>query len=339
MENNEIEIIDFENKKNKSNNSKIFVVILTVLLVILIIVSLLSNKEKNVISFEFKSDLLDEAITENIDLKEYIDLKNVKFDDLTFNVSDKNVIDIENGVVILKNTGVSSITATYKEIEKKINISVYKEEDITFSNSELEKYVNYISPEGKKVSDLLYNVEHINSKELSVADKINYISTLVYSMHTQTSDAKYSIISENDVKNVVEEVYGPNTYERTTFKLGCGEYIFNENDSNYYSKTGCGGATSIYASNVIVDYVASKTKLEITTAYVFFDITTNKIYKDYNRSDVLDDYYVGSSDANKIDVYLQEYVKSNKNKLNTIVYTFESTDGINYYFKEFTNNK
>ena len=34
-----------------------------------------------------------------------------------------------------------------------------------------------------------------------------------------------------------------------------------------------------------------------------------------------------------------EDVKNNKEKLNTIIYTFESSNGINYYFTGFKNNK
>ena len=39
------------------------------------------------------------------------------------------------------------------------------------------------------------------------------------------------------------------------------------------------------------------------------------------------------------DTYLPNYIKNNKDKLNTIVYTFESKDGKNYYFTGFKNNK
>ena len=64
---------------------------------------------------------------------------------------------------------------------------------------------------------------------------------------------------------------------------------------------------------------------------------TNKIYKDYNKTISLDDYTGGSTE--ETNAYLKEYVKTNKDKLNTIVYTFESTDGSNYYFTGFKNNK
>ena len=74
--------------------------------------------------------------------------------------------------------------------------------------------------------------------------------------------------------------------------------------------------------------------MEITTAYAFFDAMTNKIYKDYNKSVSLDEYT-----GDNIESYLKDYVKNNKDKLNTIIYTFESSDGRNYYFTEFKNNK
>ncbi len=210
------------------------------------------------------------------------------------------------------------------------------EESVTFSDSELEKYVNYISPLSIEPSAAIYDADTVTAKNLSAADKIKYIGSKVYSKHTSTSDAQYDIISESDVKNAVEEVYGPNTYEKATFNLGCGDYTLNESEKKYYSKTGCGGATATMASNVIIDYKATKSKLEITTAYAFLDGMTNKIYKDYNKTITLDDY-TGSPDAAKS--YLKDYIKNNKAKLNTIIYTFESTDGRNYYFTEFKNNK
>lgn len=210
------------------------------------------------------------------------------------------------------------------------------DKSVTFSDSELEKYVNYISPASVGQDALLYDTTAINSNSLSTADKIKYIGALVYSKHTSTSDYQYDVISENDVKNAVEEVYGPNTYEKTTFNLGCGNYTLNESEKNYYSRTGCGGSTTTFVSNVVIDYKATKSKLEITTAYAFFDGMTNKIYKDYNKSISLDEY---TGSPSEIKSNLKSYVKNNKEKLNTIVYTFESSNGINYYFTGFKNNK
>ena len=229
-------------------------------------------------------------------------------------------------------------TTTSGTDKKENNNNQIKPEDesVTFSDSELEKYVNYISPASIGPAALLYDTTAINSNSLSTADKINYIGTLVYSKHTSTSDYQYDVISESDVKNAVEEVYGPNTYEKTTFNLGCGDYTLNENEKNYYSRTGCGGSTATSVSNVVIDYKATKSKLEITTAYAFFDGMTNKIYKDYNKSISLDEY---TGSPSEIESSLKSYVKNNKEKLNTIIYTFESSNGINYYFTGFKNNK
>ncbi len=228
-------------------------------------------------------------------------------------------------------------TSSTNEKEKNNKQNEIEDESITFSDSELEKYVNYISPISIEPSALLFDTDMVNSKNLSASDKIKYIGSYVYNKQTNSSDYQYSIISENDVKNAIEEVYGPNSYEKTTFNLGCGDYTFNENDKNYYSKTGCGGISTTFVSNVIIDSKATKSKLEITTAYAFYDEMTNKIYKDYNKSISLDEYTGGSTE--ETESYLKNYVKNNKDKLNTIVYTFESQDGKNYYFTEFRNNK
>ncbi len=90
-------------------------------------------------------------------------------------------------------------------------------------------------------------------------------------------------------------------------------------------------------SNVIIGYKATNSKLEITTNYAFFDGSDNKIYKDYNKTNALADY--SSNNPDDITNYMKEYVKNNKDKLNSIVYTFESKDGRNYYFTGFVNNK
>ena len=209
------------------------------------------------------------------------------------------------------------------------------EESVTFSDSELEKYVYYISPVSIGPSAAIFDVDTVTAKNLSAAKKIEYIGSKVYAKHTSTSDYQYDIISETDVKNAVEEVYGPNTYEKATFNLGCGDYIFNESEKNYYSITGCGGITDKLSQNVVIDYKATKNKLEITTAYAFTD-SNFKIYKDYNYTVVLDEYKVDFSEMMN---YLTKYIKEHKDELNHIVYTFESTDGSNYYFTGFKNNK
>lgn len=238
----------------------------------------------------------------------------------------------------------SNKTSTTKTTEKEKNDSPNKneekekekEENITFSDSELETYVNYISPVSNGPSALIYNTDHISSKNLSPAKKIEYIGSHIYSKHTSTPDFQYDIISENDIKNEIEKIYGKNSYERTSFNLGCGDYNLNQNEGNYYSKTGCGGSNATFVSNIVIDYKATKKKLEITTVYAFIDGMENKIYKDYNKSIPLDNYTDGNVEPT---TFLNEYIKNNKDKLNRIVYTFESNDGINYYFKEFTNNK
>ena len=215
------------------------------------------------------------------------------------------------------------------------------EESVTFSDSELEKYVNYINPVGYGAAPEIYNVDSINAKDLSAREKIEYIGAYVLTKNRQekTQDGYYKIIiDEADVKKLVEEVYGPNTYERTTFNLKCSDYSFDKQAKQYFYITGgCGGTSSLFVSNIVTNYKATKSKLEITTAYAFFDGETSKIYKDFNKTISLDDYAGGSTE--ETNAYLKEYVKNNKDKLNTIVYTFESTDGSNYYFVGFKNNK
>lgn len=211
-----------------------------------------------------------------------------------------------------------------------------KEKSVTFTDEELNKYVSYISVTSLSgPASAIFDTSSVDATKLSTKEKISYIANLVFSKATSSDDYQYSIIAESDVKAAVEEVYGPGTYERTTFNVGCGDYTYKESDGKFYSKTGCGGTSAVSVSNTVIDYKATDKKLEITTAYVFADGMTNKLYKDYNLKNALEDINTQES----FDTYLPNYIKNNKDKLNTIVYTFESKDGKNYYFTGFKNNK
>ena len=223
-----------------------------------------------------------------------------------------------------------------EEKEKKESKKEEKEKSVTFTDEELNKYVSYISVTSLSgPAAAIFDTDSLDATKLSTKEKISYIADLVFSKATSSADYQYSIIAESDVKAAVEEVYGPGTYERTTFNVGCGDYTYKESDGKFYSKTGCGGTSAVSVSNIVIDYKATDKKLEITTAYVFADGMTNKLYKDYSLKNALEDINTQES----FDTYLPNYIKNNKDKLNTIVYTFESKDGKNYYFTGFKNNK
>ena len=210
-----------------------------------------------------------------------------------------------------------------------------EEEQITISEEELQKYVDYISPVSIGPSAKLYNVDKVDASKLTTREKMEYIGHALYEKQTSSSDNQYSIIAEEDAKEITDKIYGPGTYERTTFNLGCGDYKLNEDDNKYYSQTGCGGTTDKISVNVVVDYKATKERIEITTAYVFTN-SEFRIYKDYDYTEELDTF---TSDYEGMVPYLKTYAKENKDKLNHITYVFESTDGQHYYFKEYTNNR
>ena len=228
--------------------------------------------------------------------------------------------------------------------EKQVNNSksktkdeaVDEEKEVTFSEDDLNKYVNYIVHGSIGPSALLYNTSSVDAEKLSSAEKITYIGAYLQKKAITSEDFQYNILTENDVKNAVEEVYGPGTYEKTTFNLGCGDYILNETDGKYYSKTGCGGTTATFDKNIVLDYKATTKKLEITTGYVIYDGLNTKIYKYFDKTDPLSGYDGGTTD--EVNTYLTNFINNNKDLVNHIVYTFESTDGVHYYFKGFTND-
>ena len=210
-----------------------------------------------------------------------------------------------------------------------------EEETITFTDTELQEYVDNINPISIGPAAKIYNVDKVVAKELSSREKIEYVGRILFNKKsTQSSDYQYSILSESDVKKIVEETYGENTYERVVFNLGCGDYEFHEDDNSFYSVTGCGGTTNVLVQNVVVSHKATKNKLEITTAYAFAD-SDNHIYKDYDRTEIIADIDSNEDSVEKVKKYIEEH----EEELNHIVYVFESEDGENYYFKEFTNKK
>ena len=216
-----------------------------------------------------------------------------------------------------------------------------KEESINFSESELEKYINYINPPSYGPSEKIYKVESVVASKLSGREKIEYIGNnlrrekLISDENTFPHNNRFL---EKDVKEYVEKVYGPGTYEVATFNLGCADY--NLASDGYYREAeneGCGGTTATTVKNDVIDYTATKEKLEITTAYVFL-LGRSTLYKDYDTQEELGKY-TGETDSATINTYLSNYIKTNKDKLNHLKYTFESTDGKNYYFKELSKVK
>lgn len=227
-----------------------------------------------------------------------------------------------------------------QEKDKKINELEQKidgDESVDISKKEIEKYFNYISPTSVGgPSELLYNKKEVIADKLSLGEKIKYVSALLESKTTSSSDYSTENIKESDVKKILNEVYGPNTYQRTEFSLGCGTFKLNKKTGVYSAGTGCGGTSSIFDANEIINYKITSSKIEIVSAYAFFDGQKGKIYKDYNRKQAVDNYK--GDETNATYKYLSNYVKKNKNKLNHLTYTFESSDGVHYYFKALKNS-
>ena len=210
--------------------------------------------------------------------------------------------------------------------------------EVLLSDPEIEKYISYIMP---KPFSFISDKEYLNADSLSAKDKIEYARLSEYAELLFYTDQKYTPIntlSEEDVKNFVEKIYGPNTYSKTTFTLGCGEYVLNEVDHKYYySKvTGCGGTTAGWEEyNTIIGYKKSDNKLEITTAYVRLRYD-HKLFKKSGDSEPITTIPDNITDT---DNYLKAYIQNNQDKLYHLIYTFESNDGINYYFKELKNTR
>lgn len=229
------------------------------------------------------------------------------------------------------------ITYIYKNnlINKPQKVIKTKEEKITFTNQEIQKYIDYLVPFHIDTYNLLYNKDKIIANNLTAKEKIELSGSRVYDLTIQAPNNEFDYIREKDLKELIEEIYGPNTYAKTSFKLYCKDYILEDN-KNYYSRIGCGGDNDLFSANTIISYKATKTKLEINTTYAFFNRNNKKIYKDFNGTAIDDlEFNVNQNNEGK----MHEYIKNNQNKLNKITYTFISDDGKNYYFEKLINNK
>lgn len=244
------------------------------------------------------------------------------------------IILILGGILFIKRDAIFNNDNNAKKSPKIVNNET-KEEKVSFTDEQLQEYIGYIDRVSIGPNAKIYKIDKIEVSTMSGKDKIEYVGKALYEKHSSSSDFAYDYIEEKDVKARVEKVYGPNTYEEADFNLGCGDYTLDKTTGRYYSKTGCGGTTATQVKNTIVDYNATKTRLEITTAYVFHDGMTSKLYKDFDKTIALGDYT--SKSAEEDNTYLTNYTKTNKDKLNNLIYVFESKDGTNYYFKELTN--
>lgn len=222
-----------------------------------------------------------------------------------------------------------------------------KKEEVTFTDARLQEFIDYIMPCGFEASEDIYGVDGFDATTSTSRDRMNYLCSYIvdksYDKQAYTSNDKNGVrydlrvVSEEIVRNRVELVYGPGVYERISFPSGCGAFKYDESDGNFYSGTGCGGTSNLMVNRIIVGYKANKSKLEITTAYAIADFYTGKIYSDYEMTNEI--YDIGSNDYTIVENKLKEYVKENESKLNHIVYTYESSDGVNFYFTNFKNIK
>ena len=239
------------------------------------------------------------------------------------------IVLLLGGFIYLKK---DTLFTSHNNETKESNEDIEKEE-ITFLNSELENYVNYVNPITYDVSELVYDISSVKASELSMQEKITYVGGNIHTYNYHSEDFRtISEITEKDLKETIDEIYGPGTYKRQDFKLGCGNYKFNESEGTYKAELACGGSSSFLVKNEVIGYHATKEKLEITTAYVFFNEINNKICKDFNGQEPLEDHTLERSD--KTLKYLTQYIKDHKDELYHIVYTFESENGKDYYFKE-----
>ena len=251
------------------------------------------------------------------------------------NIDRKTFINIILCVLVVILVGYIIIDISADKLKNKMeepSIDIKPVENaIRISDDKLEQYVSYINPLSIGPSELIYNVDKVIAKELSIEDKIKYSGSYIYSKHTTSEDGQFDIISKEELKKALNTVYGPGNIYVDKFNLGCGDFVLRD-DGNYYSETGCGGTSTTYVKSLITDYKATDKTIDITVVYAIYDGETNKLYKNYDKTSELKDFKGNQTNyQEKVD----EYVKNNKDVLNQIIYTFEDIKG-GYYFKQLT---
>lgn len=83
-----------------------------------------NNVERKI---NFKSETLNLSINETFDMRDYIDLVNVEYDNVKFTINDKNIVVIdEHFLLVPKSLGEVLITAKYKNASDSLKIIISK---------------------------------------------------------------------------------------------------------------------------------------------------------------------------------------------------------------------
>ena len=151
-----VEIVELDTKPVVKNKIPWGTIIVFIVLILLIggyfIYDIFFNKEKVEVSFSFKNDSITMGLNSAYDLKDNIDFTNLGIESITFVLSDNQIVSLENNALI-SNTKVGEVTltATYKDIVRTMNVIVSDGTDKTLSLKFLRSSIDLNDNSSKNV--------------------------------------------------------------------------------------------------------------------------------------------------------------------------------------------
>ena len=178
--------------------------------------------------------------------------------------------------------------------------------------------------------------------EMSEEDKIALLGRqwypLVehYSTGTSPNLTTTYYLDEDTLKDVYERTFGPNTYS-TVNQIYDGVCVTLNYDAtnkrySYIGSIGCGGTSAFSVHEKIISATKYSDRIEIVSAVFYLD--PNNLYKDYNKTTILETNpgpsNTTSNQEERENIYNQ-YIEDNKDNLEQYTYTYTlNKDGFYY---------
>ena len=224
------------------------------------------------------------------------------------------------------------------QVEKNPDIGVVEKQDETTidlnENSTLVKALSekvldiYTNNEFSHYMDYFYKQDTLELDSADSKFKLSLASeSLDSSIFDVTDEGRYMVISEEEIKESYESLFGLNTYQRGDFYNAVFTFIWSEQNQDYRTLVlnGLGGAT---CGGVQTDFAYAKqikssleNKIEIYEYFYVADCGENiQYYSDYNKTNLI----MTSSSISK-----EEMLEKYSNQLGIYKYTFvEDINGI-----------
>lgn len=244
---------------------------------------------------------------------------------------DKGIIEFHFGKS-LETKAKKKESKNEKEVEKEVE----KETDIDISSEMVQKlFYNSHNHHIIVVDQNIYGNESFNVSQMDDNYKMalaanKFGEQIVYTDQAVNGGYKNQI-EEAKVKVAYEQIFGPNTYKTlNSFTLleSCGSYTYDSSTKMYVNITeGCGGTTGFISHENIIKATQFKDRIEIIGAVVFYDKSSNTLYKDYLKKDA-----ITKSDHMMNKEELESYVNEHQAFLQQYTYTYRLNEDGSYYY-------